>query len=245
MSTRLSPKKIKHDIREDEFRSFIVRGFDYFTENPMEVLKIVGAVLLLVLVVSAGYSFLDSRKDVANEDLAAALKIYQAPILDEGATPDDEKSPSFASDEERIAKAKPMFEKVHGAFGAGAAGDVAGLYLANIEAAAGNPETARATWEKFLDEHSDHILALSVRLNILRFDRANGKAAEVAEILEKELASPSKSMPEDVILYELASTREMMGEKEASLSLYQRIIDEYPQSPYVERARQLTTSSAG
>lgn len=245
MSTRLSPKKIKHDIREDEFRSFIVRGFDYLTENPMEVLKIFGAVLLLVLLVTAGYSYMDSRKTAAHEDLAAALKIYEAPILEEGATPDDPKAPSFASEEERTAKAKAMFEEVHGALGAGMAGEIASLYLAQIEAAAGNIDIARATWEDFLSQHSDHILALSVRLNLLRLDRANGKAAEVAETLEKELASPAKSLPEDVILYELAATREMMGEKEASLSLYQRIIDEYPQSPYVERARQLTTSSAG
>lgn len=245
MTTRLSPKKIKHDIREDEFRSFIARAFDYFTENPMVVVQIVGGVLLLVLAVTVGFSFMESREVSANEKLAEALKVFEAPILDEGATPDDEDEPSFASEDERVAKAKPLLEEVQGAFGAGTAGDVAGLYLAQIEAANGNTEAARATWERFLKDHGDHILALSVRLNMLRHDRANGQAAAVAETLEKELASSSKTLPEDVILFELAETRELLGEKDAALEIYQRIIDEYPQSPFVERARQLTTTSAG
>lgn len=245
MSTRLSPKKIKHDIREDEFRSFIVRAFDYCTENPMVVVQVVGGVLLLVLFATVGYSYMDSRKDTANEQLAEALKIFEAPILDEGATPDDEDNRSFANEEERNAKAKPMFEDVQGAFGAGTAGDVAGLYLAQIEAANGNVDAARATWESFLKEHGDHILALSVRLNLLRHDRANGKAEAVADQLEQELASANKTLPEDVILFELAETRELLGDKEGALEIYQRIIDEHPQSPFVERARQLTTTSAG
>lgn len=245
MSTRLSPKKIKHDIREDEFRSFIARAFDYCSENPDVVLKIVGGVLLLVLFITVGFSFMDGRQETANERLNEALEVYQAPILDEGATPDDEDDRSFASEADRNAMAKPMFEAVRDAFGAGTAGDVAALYLAQIDASEGNVDAARKVWERFVADHSDHVLALSVRLNLLRHDRANGQAEAVAETLESELASSSKNLPEDVILFELAETREQLGDKEAALELYQRLIDEHPQSPYVERARQLTTSSAG
>lgn len=245
MSTRLSPKQIKHDIREDEFRSFVARAYDYITENPDVILKIVGGVLLAVLLISASFAYLESRKEAANEALAEALEIYQAPILDEGATPDDADDPSFASEADRNTKARPLFEGVQGSFGAGIAGDVAGLYLAQMDAADGKIDQAKTVWESFVKDHGDHALALSVRLNLLRHERANGGAQAVADSLEQELASPSKTLPEDVILFELAETRQMLGEKDAAMELYQRIIDEHPQSPYVARARQLTTSSAG
>ena len=244
MSKRLTTKEIKHDIREDEVRTFLGRIFQTLAEKPTLVLGIVAGVFAVALAIAAIFAILDSRRQAAIDKLTAAVETYGAPIAgEEGTAGEDPDGPVFASEEERRAEAKEAFEDVRGGFAAGAAGGVASLYLADIALNEGDAERARAIWEEFLTANEGHILALSVRLNLIHLDRDQGRAAEVAEALEKELADPAKTLPEDVILFELAETRDALGEREAALELYQRIVDEYPQSPYVARARQMTTSA--
>lgn len=238
MSKRLTPKEIKHDIREDEFRSFVSRAADKLQENPSLVVGAIAGILAVILIGVGVTTYLEAREEKANDLLTEALEIYRAPIIEADAKPDDPKERSFANEEERQARAKEALAKV----GAGPASEVAELYLAEIALAEGDTETARKTWEKFLANNEDHILSLSVRLNLIQLDRDNGQEAEVAELLERELASSKKSMPEDVILYELAVTREALEQTDEAVELYQRILDEYPESPYTSKARQMTTS---
>jgi hypothetical protein len=45
-------------------------------------------------------------------------------------------------------------------------------------------------------------------------------------------------LPQDVILGELAATQAQLGRKQEAIQSYQRIVDEFPQSPYARDARQ-------
>ncbi len=243
MSKRLSVKEIKHDIREDEVQTFLSRVFQKIVDKPILVLGIVGGVLALALIIASVFAFRDSRRQAAASRLTEAIEIYDAPVGEAAAASDDPDAPSFASDEERRTRSKEAFEEIRGSLGAGAASDVAGLYLADIALAEGDTEAARKVWQEFLAGNADHILAISARLNLIHLDRDDGRAAEVAAELEKELADPAKTLPEDVLLFELAKTRDALGESEAAVELYQRILDEHPQSPYASEARRKTTSA--
>ncbi len=238
MSQRLTRKEIKHDIRDDEVRGFLVRVFDFLQERPSIVVGAVVGFLVLVLGVTALLAYLDSRREGASEELASALKIAGAPILEEGAAPDDPDEPSFATEDAKRARAREAFEEVR----SGVAGEVADLYLADIAAGEGDTETARKIWESFLADHADHVLALSVRLNLIHLDRQNGRAQEVADELQRELDSAARTLPEDVVLFELAQTLVELGREDEAVELYQRILDEHPKSPYTEQARRMTTA---
>ncbi len=238
MSHRLTRKEIKHDIRDDEVRSLLFRVFDFIQERPSVVVGAVVGFLVLVLSVTALLAYLDSRGEKASEELAEALKIVGAPVIEEAAAPEDPEAPSFASEEEKRARVKEAFEKVS----SGVAGEVADLYLADVAASEGDTETARAIWESFLADNEDHALTLSVRLNLIHLDRQSDRAQEVADQLQGELDSTAKTLPEDVILFELAQTLEQLDQDDAALELYQRILDEHPKSPYTAEARRVTTA---
>ncbi len=242
MSQRLTRKEIKHDIREDEVRSLLFRIFDFMQERPSVVAGAIGGFVVLVLGVTATLAYLDSRGDKASEELTGALKIASAPVNEEGATPDDLDDPSFPSEEAKRARAKEAFEEVRGGVGSSIAGEVANLYLADIAAGEGDTDTARGIWEAFLADNDNHVLALSVRLNLIHLDRQDSRAQEVADELQRELDSTAKTLPEDVILFELGQTLEALDQKDAALELYQRILDEHPKSPYTAEARQVTTA---
>ena len=67
MSKRLTAKEIKHDIREDEVRTFLARVFTVLQENPTVVGGSVAAVIFLAIAGSLTYAFVDSRRTTANE----------------------------------------------------------------------------------------------------------------------------------------------------------------------------------
>ncbi len=242
MSERLTRKEIKHDIREDEVQHVLHRVFEFLLERPKVIAGAVGGFIVLVLALTGLLAYLDGRREAASSQLAAAMKIAGAPIVEAGEAPDDPDEPSFASAEERQAESRRVMEEVQGGVGSSVAGEVAGLYLADIAASEGDAETARKIWQSFLDQHDDHVLALSVRLNVIHLDRESGRAQEVANALQQELDSAVKTLPEDVLLFELAQTLESLDRKDEAVDLYQRILDDHPRSPYSAKARQVTTA---
>ena len=239
MSERLTAKQIKHDIREDEVQSFLLRAVDKFQDNPRLYIGIAVGLLVAALASAGLIGWMNQRNADANYELASAMKVFDAPILEEGETPPEGDKPSFESSEARLAKAKEAFAEV----GGGGAKAVAKLYQAEIAIQEGDRDKAREIWENFLKGNEDHVLAVAVRVNLIHLDRQEDRAAEVAERLQRELDQAKKSMPEDVILFELAKTRQTLGEEEQAVELYQRILDEYPQSPYTAEARQATTAA--
>ncbi|MEM1183216.1 MAG: tetratricopeptide repeat protein [Acidobacteriota bacterium] len=237
MSERLSQKQIKQDIREDEVQSFLITAIERFQENRSTYVGIAVALVLGSLAVIGLMAFLRSQKDKASEDLAQAIRVYGAEIS-EDAKPDDLMNPSFATEDEKRARA----EEVIGDVGGGVAGDVASLYQAQLALEAGDKAKAREIWEKFLRSYSDHALAVSVRVNLIRLDREEDKAQEVADRLQQELDGANATLPEDLLIFELAKTRQELGQTEEAADLFQRILDEYPTSAFASEARQQTTS---
>ncbi|MCG8460330.1 MAG: tetratricopeptide repeat protein, partial [Holophagales bacterium] len=235
---RLTAKQIKQDIREDEVQSFLITAIEKFQENPSLYVGLVVGFLAAGVGASGIYAFLQSRQAVAQESLGAVVRTFAAPIVEEGAEPADEVSPSFESAEARRQAVEEAIEGVRG----GDAGEVAELYEAQLALEDGDAEKARQIWQSFLRSNDDHALAVTMRLNLIQLDRAEGKTAEVAERLQSELDGSSRTLPEDVLLIELARCREELGESEAAKELYQRILDELPTSPYAAEARQAATT---
>jgi predicted negative regulator of RcsB-dependent stress response len=237
MSQRLTRK----EIRKDEFANVVGRGVEYAESHVRTlVLVIVGAVVLAGAAVGI-YAFLGHRSGGASEALAAAVKVYSAPINATGAKPNDPKEPSFADETARRARAKVLFEKVRGSYSHTDAADIAGLYLAQIAVAEGKTDEARKLWTAFVDAHSDSILAGEARINLIHLDRKQGPKAKVEELATRLKAMQEQSqppLPEDVILSELGATYEQLDRKEDAMQAYKRIMEEFPQSAYRTVAQQ-------
>ncbi len=238
MSKRLTRKQIKEDIRHDDLQTAVTSTVDNIASHRKLVIWSVAGVLTAAVAISVAVAWKRNRDETSSLALAKAIEIYNAPIVETDAKPDDPKSPSFASEEERVARSREAFSEISG----GAAGDVASLYLAEVALKEGDTESARAAWEAFLDDHSGDALAISVRRNLIRLDRDQGKGEEVVEQLQAELESEEKSLPEDLLLYELAETLEALDRGDEANTYYQRILDDYPSSSFAVKARQKTST---
>ena len=234
MNQRLTRK----DMKRDDFASAMGRGVEYAEDHVRTIIYAVIGVLLLVALGIGIYYWRHQKAQEAGEALARAVKIYSAPIAATGAKPDDPTAPSFPTEAARRAKARPALEKVRSDYGSTTPADVAGLYLAQIDADEDKLDDARKLWQDFVDDHSGHILAAEARLNLIHLDRQQGKAEQVAKDLRAMLEKGDAPLPQDVLLHELASTLEQLKRPFEAVQAYQRIVDEFPQSPYRPEAQQ-------
>jgi TolA-binding protein len=234
MSQRLSRK----DIKRDDFASAVGRGVDFAESHTRELMVTVGAVLLAVLIGLLAYFYVTHRSELANQALAAAVKVYAAPVVPTGAKPNDRQEPSFASEAARRTRARQLFEGVRGDYRWTDAADVASLYLAEIDAATGQPAAARQLWSDFVKKHGDHVLAAQARIDVMELDRSQGKGQQVVQQLRQMLDQSDAPLPQDVILFELAATLEHLNRDQEAAQTYRRLIDEFPQSPYHQPAQQ-------
>lgn len=243
MSDRLTRKEMK---REDSFQVFMAQALGFVQEHRRALIL---GVVLLVVVVLAGvgwFIYLEATEDDAQRLLADAVEAYGAPVeAGEEAAADAEAAAggdelSFPTREARRQRAAELFRRVIDEYGVSDAADVAQAYLGEIAAAAGDVEQAEALWREFLDDEPDHALAAEVRLNLYALMRGAGEGEEVAAELRDMLERDRRPLPQDVALYELAVTLEELGREEDASVYYQRLVDEFSDSPYAAAAREKT-----
>lgn len=227
----------REDLKRNELEEVLGKGMHYAEDHKRMILYGVGALLGAAVVAAGIFYWLGSRRDGANELLAEALRVDGGAVVATGANPADPVRPTFSSDEARRSRAKELFGQLDSRYGSTATGRVAKLYLAQIAVAENDKERAKQLWKAFLDAEPEGSLAATTRVNLFKLDREQGRGAELAEELQKMLAADAKPLPADVILFELARTYQAIGKPEEARTTYRRIVDEYPQSPYIADAQ--------
>jgi predicted negative regulator of RcsB-dependent stress response len=234
MNQRLTRK----DIKRDEFTAAVGRSVEYAETHVRTLIYAVGGLLLLVALAVAFHFYRSGQQEKANQALAEALKVYQAPVTATGAKPTDPAEPSFPTDAARRTRAKELLAKVHQDYGSTDAGGVASLYLAQIAADEGRLDEARKLWNNFADDHKGTMLGAEARLNLLALDRKQGKGEDVVKELRSMLEKGDSPLPQDMVLHELGAALEDLHRPQEAIQSYQRILDEFPQSPYRTDAQQ-------
>jgi tetratricopeptide (TPR) repeat protein len=235
----------RREMKRNEMVEAVGRTVEYSRSHGRTVLLIVLGVVALSAAGAGIYTWRERAHADTNDDLTAAMRVYEAPIEPDAPKPDDAEKPSFASEEARRERARPLFEEVRE--GSGAAADVALVYLGQLAADGGDTAAAREQWRLFLDRHPEHLLAGTVRVSLIGLDRAEGEAERVAADLETmiELAPEERPLPGDVVLFELGRTYEALGRDDDARSVYQRLIEEYPRSSFAGSARSKAGPAAG
>jgi TolA-binding protein len=227
----------REDLKRNELEEVLGKGIHYAEDHKRMILYGVGAVVGIALIVAGIFFWLGSRKNGANDLLAQALRADGGEVVASGANPGDPVKPTFASEAARRARSKELFTELESRYGSTATGRVAKLYLAQIAIAENDKERAKQLWKAFLDAEPEGSLAAAARVNLYKLDREEGRGAALAEELKKMLDQDAKPLPSDVILYQLALTYDALGKGDDARSTWRRIVDEYPQSPYIADAQ--------
>jgi TolA-binding protein len=235
-------KLTRKEMKRDELVNVVGRSVEYAESHTRAFLVGIGAFVVAVAIGVAVYAYLGHRGARAETALSYAMKVYSAPIEAPGsatpAKPQDPAQPSFPSEVARQARAKALFTAVRRDYGFSDAAAVASVYLAAIDAQQGRLDLARQLWSDFVKHHGKHMLAAEARLDLIDLDRQQGKAQQVVQDLRAMLEQSEAPLPQDVTLFELAKTLEMLHRGPEAIQTYQRILDEFPQSTYRQDAQQ-------
>jgi TolA-binding protein len=249
----------RHHLKENEFAMSVGRLRETVGERRREITFAIAAILvLLVAVVSytmwRGYANAKSR-----EMLAAAMAVQDAPVVPPapppapGTTaPANANAPTptppgaFPSERARLEAALPKFLAAAEAYPSSDAGIAARYHAASTLLALGRTNEAIQRFRDVIDRGAKGLYADMARLG-LADAQAQAKQYDAAIAGYREFTSRSDTqVPLDAVLMELGRTYAQAGKPAEALKIYQRIVDEFPQSAYAPLARrELDVAKAG
>jgi len=221
MSHRLSRKEIKRDEVLETLTAIAV----FLRENARFIMIGLAIALAAILVGVAVYSAGQRREVAASERLADAIELFS--------------TVGSGQDEVATGDGAPIFQEVVEEYSRTAAATIAEVYLGEVAALAGDFDAARRHWETYLSSRPDTFLATEVRLNLMALDRQEGEGEALASRLQAMAdAGTDSNLPPDLVLFQLGVTLDSLGRVEESTTAFERLVDEFPASPYSVRAGQ-------
>jgi predicted negative regulator of RcsB-dependent stress response len=220
MGRRITRKQLK----EDEFVSTMDRLIRQFGDYWKPALAALVAVLVIVFIWWMVGQWSDSRADEASARLNEVIKSYQEAM-----------APGASGD---VSEAEAGFAEIISEYGRTTQADVARLFEARIQLGRGESDTARATLVQLVNRHKDDAIGRLAALDLVKLRSASGQGAEVAAELEKMVVGRNTQLPRDVALFELGEVFVAEQKPDQAREYFQKLVDEFPESPYVSQARQ-------
>lgn len=218
----------RRDIKHDKFVDEMEHVYDLAAKNRNRVLMTIGAVVAAIVIAVGAYVYLSKKERDGQARLAEAIAILDAPVG--AAAPAT--APKYKDENEKIVKAEPILNEVVNEYSTTDAADVAEIYLARIAASRGDLESAKKKLQEFLREHPDHILAATAEKSLMDLRLATESPKDLITELENQLDQDETRLPKDAILILIARAAEIGNDSAKARETYQRIVNEYPDSPY-------------
>lgn len=224
MGRRITRKQLKQD---DEFVSAAEKIFSWIADNRRQLTVAICAVLAAALLGWGVKAWMGTR----TED--ASLLLYHATQSFEG----DAAAGSLVPGGD-VEAAEAEFLQVIDSYGSSDQADMARLYLARIALSRGETDEARAILVELSQQHGGDLIGRLASLDLIDLRIASGQTTEVAGELEAMVLGQNDGLPRDAALYKLGEVFINSGEPERARSYFERLVEEFPESPYIMNAQQ-------
>ena len=226
MTQRIS----RRDMKRNELVETVGKTVGFVSEHKKGVTEAVAVVAGLAVILAGIFAYRAWTERSAGRNLSRALGVLATPLK----TEEPSAAKTYATAAERQAEADRFLRKAaaHGSTGAGRAASV-------ILAASGSGKPAEAieTFEKVARKGASEAAA-AAEIDAAKMLASQGKAAEAIDRLKRAIESSSTAAPKDALLYTLAQIYEASGSPSDARATYQRLLTDYPDSPYRADARQ-------
>jgi len=211
---RISRKELKHD----EFVETAVDIGQWLEEHWRRVATWAGVVVVAVVVTALVVWSTARARERTRQILAAGMSQYEKALAAEEGV------------DAELQAALPLFEEAGER--AGSAGHVARYYQAATLSRLGRTDEALPLLEGVLAEGLDHpTLAGSAQSLLVTLYQEAGRTDSAIELLQRMVDETEPSNPPDQSLLMLARIQENQGDLAAARVTWQRIVDDYPDSP--------------
>lgn len=208
----------------DEFITFSGKLIQWITTYKQQAAVVAGIVVAL-LVATAGYqAYLHHAENKASELLTESLDQYQTAMK--------------ANDPVKAYQAvEKSFTRILDDYSARRMGKIAAIEFANICYRAGEFDKAIPLYQTALEGFNTPFYK-NLILSCLGYSYDGKKDYESAVKYFEMLTTSADASFKDLSLYNLAMVYEQMGNKEKSKAMFARITTEFPNSIYIEIAKE-------
>jgi TolA-binding protein len=224
----------RHDMKQDDLVSAIEKVSSYATANPVLLrnwgLGAAAAVALIALV----FWLMSSRTQAAAALLAEAETRFSAPVVATGANPTGP-SPTYPTDAERDRAALESFDRLVSKYGGGPGG-VGRYYQGVLQARSGKLDEAVTSLQNFIAQTSGPVLKALAQAQVAEIKVKKGDLDGGAKIFNDLAQDKNGAYPTDWALFYLAGIEEKQGKGVEAAANYQRIVKEFPTSPFATDA---------
>jgi TolA-binding protein len=233
----------RHKLKENEFARSMAHARTVVEQRRGDITRIVVAVIALLLIVGGYAWWRSSREARANQSLAAALAVYEMPVVPipppaPGSPPPVPQPGTFPTEQEKLTAALPKFIDAANAHPNTKAGIAARFHAAAILAAQGKTAEAEQRYKEVIDKAGNSsIYSRTARLGMAEAQVAQGKYDSAIAVYSELSRDATSTLPLDSVLMNLGRAYARAGKKEEAVRSFTRVVDEFPQSAYAADAR--------
>ena len=227
----------RRHLKENELQALARQARDAFEERKRETTVLI-AVVAVVGAIAIGYiAWRERVQSRAHALLAEAVVVLEAPISPPPAPGQPAQGLRFATERER---AQAALTKLKAAADAYPSTD-AGLYARYQEGATymalGNATQEAAAYQQVIDRDGNGIYGQMARLGLAEAQARSGQYDQAIKTYQELSQRKDGPLPVDGILMQLARTYRDAGKRTEAQQTFNRIVEEFPDSPYTSDAR--------
>jgi len=217
MGRRITRKQLK----QDEFISTADSMVHWVIANWRPFVFGLAALCVVIVAWWAGTRWTGSRAD------RASYLLHQASAAVDAAAQGGD-----------VAAAEAKLQEVIDRYGRSEQADMARVLKARLRIDRNDLDGARALLVEVSERRGGDAIGRVATLDLVHIQVAAGQASEVAPQLEAMVSGEDVRLPRDVALYELGQLFVATEDPVRARSYYQRLVDEFPESPYRAQASQ-------
>lgn len=227
----------RHELKRNPFAETTFSVVDWLRENQMRVLAGVGILALLAAVAAGVWAWRARQANQAGAMLGIALAISEAPVVPAPTLPGAvQQAGTYPTAQARADAAIQAFTDVVTTYPRTDAAQVASAHIASELLAAGRAAEAEQAFASLAQ--AGGLYASSAKLGQAQALMAIGRTDDALKIYTDLAAARDGMLPTDALLMELARASLAAGKTAEARAAFQRIIDEYPESGFVQAAQQ-------
>ena len=235
-------KAEREQLKHNEAVDALVSANSYFSQHGRTIGLAAVAVLLIVGSVFGYRAFKARAEERAHGQLAAAVAILNAPVAPaptSGAAPSPASSGTYATETARADAALKQLLSTADAYRGTDAGTRARYYAASLYAETNRPREAADAYAAVRDQAgASTLLGRMASLGLASMQVRQKQYEPAIKALQELSQRRDGPLPVDAVLVQLADAYQQAGRSAEASQTLQRVIDEFPQSPYAADARQ-------
>jgi TolA-binding protein len=232
----------RHKLKENEFARQVAQARHAIENRKRDITAMVIVVVVLLAAVAGYLVWKQSRDAKANEMLAVALAIHEAPVVPlpeaKPGSPIPVQQPgTYLTEQAKLDAALPKFMEAAEQYPGAEAGIAARYHAASILAGLGRAAEAEQRFQEVVDKAGSSIWGRTARLGLADAQVAQGKYDNAINVYTEISRDPNSHIPVDSVLMQLGKAYARAGRNEEAAGAFNRIINDYPQSLYTADAR--------